>query len=188
MNKTKTERLIFATTAMLGFTALLGLSSLTFASATSYNNVQVFVQTANTIPDYFTVSAFNMTGYMVASSQTQYAAASFELPNGQYIFTVTADESSNQIYYSPSPMVVTTLAQGNLAMPYYEAPVVEYGYSVQQVSGSTTFTISTQNVTSFPTTTLTIKVVYANGTAAEGASISASVVGFGTIGVMKAMP
>lgn len=177
MNKTQTECLIFATTAILGFAALLGLSSLTFASATSYNNVQVFVQTASNLPDYFTVSAFNMSGYMVASSQTQYPAASFELPNGQYIFTVTADESSNQIYYSPSPMVGTNVAQGNLAMPYYEAPVVEYGYSMQQVSGSTTFTISTQNVTSFPTTTLTIKVVYANGTAAEGASVSASVVG-----------
>jgi len=177
MNKVKTKSLIFALTAILGFTVVLGFSSLSFASAASYNNVQVFVQTASSLPDYFTVSAFNMSGYMVASSQTQYPAASFELPNGQYIFTVTADQSSNQIYYSPSPMVGVNVAQGNLAMPYYEAPVAEYGYSVQQVSGSATFTISTQNVTSFPTATLTIKVVYANGTAAEGASVSASVVG-----------
>jgi hypothetical protein len=177
MNKAKTKSLIFALTAILGFTVALGFSSLSFSSAASYNNVQVFVQTASSLPDYFTVSAFNMSGYMVASSQTQYPAASFELPNGQYIFTVTADQSSNQIYYSPSPMVGVNVAQGNLAMPYYEAPVAEYGYSVQQVSGSATFTISTQNVTSFPTTILTIKVVYANGTAAEGASVSASVVG-----------
>jgi hypothetical protein len=177
MNKAKTKSLIFALTAILGFTVALGFNSLSFASAASYNNVQVFVQTASSLPDYFTVSAFNMSGYMVASSQTQYPAASFELPNGQYIFTATADQSSNQIYYSPSPMVGANVAQGNPAMPYYEAPVAEYGYSVQQVSGSATFTISTRNVTSFPTTILTIKVVYANGTAAEGASVSASVVG-----------
>jgi hypothetical protein len=177
MNKAKTKSMIFALAAILGFTVVLGFSSLSFANTVSYNNVQVFVQTASSIPDYFTVSAFNMSGYMVASSQTQYPAASFELPNGQYIFTATADQSSNQIYYSPSPKVGANGAQGNLAMPYYEAPVTEYGYSVQQVSGSTSFTISTQNVTSFPTTILTIKVVYANGTVAEGASVSASVVG-----------
>lgn len=177
MNKVKIESVIFALTAILGFSALLGLCSQSFANTASYSNVQVFVQTASTLPDYFTVSAFNMSGYMVASSQTQYPAASFELPNGQYIFTVTADQSSNQIYYAPSSMVGVNVAQGNLAMPYYEAPVVEYGYVTKQISGSTTLTISTQNVTSFPTTMLTIKVVYANGTAAEGATVSASVIG-----------
>jgi len=177
MKNVKIKSIILALTAILGFSALLGLSSQSFGNAASYNNVQVFVQTASSLPDYFTVSAFNISGYMVASSQTQYPAASFELPDGQYIFTVTADQSSNQIYYTPSPAVGANVAQGNLAMPYYEAPVVEYGYVIQQVSGSTTFTISTQNVTSFPTTTLTIEVVYANGTAAEGATVSASVVG-----------
>jgi hypothetical protein len=184
MNKLKIRHIIFALATVLCFSAFLGFSA--FANlvyppglllAASYNNVQVFVQTASSLPDYFTVSAFNMSGYMVASSQTQYPAASFELPNGQYIFTVTADQSSDQIYYTPSPMTGTNVAQGNLAMPYYEAPVVEYGYAVQQISGSATFTISTQNVTSFPTTMLTIKVVYANGTAAGGATVSASVMG-----------
>jgi len=177
MSKLKIKSIIFTLTAILIFSAFLGLSSQSFANAASYDNVQVFVQTASSLPDYFTVSAFNMSGYLVASSQTQYPAASFELPNGQFIFTVTADQSSDQIYYVPSPAVGGSVAQGNLAMPYYEAPVVEYGYAVQQVSGSTTFTISTQNVTSFPTTMLTIKVVYANGTVAEGATVSASVVG-----------
>jgi hypothetical protein len=177
MNKIKTASRVFAFTAIIGLTALLALSSLSFTSAASYNNVQIFIQTTSNLPDYFTVSAFNTSGYMVASSQTQYPAASIELPNGQYIFTVTADRTNNQIYYSPLPMGGVNVAQGNLAMPYYIAPVVEYGYSVQQISSSTTLTISTQNVTSIPTTTLTVKVTYANGTAAEGASVSASVVG-----------
>jgi hypothetical protein len=179
MNKVKSVSMIFALTAILCLTALLGLRSLSLANAASYSNVQVFIQTASSLPDYFTVSAFNMSGYMVASSQTQYPAASFELPNGQYIFTVTADQSSNQIYNVPT--VGVNVAQSGLAMPsilsLYESPVVEYGYLTQQVSGSTTLTISTENVTSFPTTTLTVKVAYANGTAADGATVSASVVG-----------
>jgi hypothetical protein len=179
VNKIKTVSMIFALTAMLCLAALLGLSSMSLANAASYSNVQVFIQTASNLPDYFTVSAFNMSGNMVASCQTQYPAASFELPNGQYIFTATADESSNQIY--AAPMVGVNVAQSGLAMPsissLYESPVVEYGYLTQQVSGSTTLTISTENVTSFPTTTLTIKVAYANGTAADGATVSASVVG-----------
>jgi hypothetical protein len=184
MNRIKTKFLIFAITGILGLT-LIALGSLSFANTASYNNVQLFIQTASNLPDYFTVSAFNMSGYMVASSQTHYPAASFELPNGQYIFTVTADMSSNQIYYSPLPIGInsvsgaqdTNVTPSEPAMPHYIAPIVEYGYSVEQVSGPTTITISTQNVTSFPTTKLMIKVVYANGTAAEGASVSASVIG-----------
>jgi len=179
MNKVKAYSMVFALTAVLCLTALLGLSSLSLANVASYSNVQVFIQTASSLPDYFTVSAFNMSGYMIASSQTQYPAASFELPNGQYIFTATADQSSNQIYDVPT--VGVNVAQSGLAMPsilsLYESPVVEYGYLTQQVSGSTTLMISTENVTSFPTTTLTIKVAYANGTVADGATVSASVVG-----------
>ena len=184
MNKIKIKSLILAITAILGL-MVIALGSLSYANTASYNNVQIFIQTSSSLPDYFTVSAFNMTGYMVASSQTHYPAASFEVPDGQYIFTVTADSSSDQIYNSPLPIVTSytygvenkSVASSAPAMPYYIAPLVEYGYSVQQVSGPTTITISTQNVTSFPTTTLTIKVVYANGTAAEGASVSASVIG-----------
>ena len=48
---------------------------------------------------------------------------------------------------------------------------------MQQISNSLTITISTQNVSVFPTNTLTIQVLYANGTAAVGASVSASTVG-----------
>jgi hypothetical protein len=54
---------------------------------------------------------------------------------------------------------------------------VEYGFSVQQVSGFTALTITTQDVTQFPTNLLTVKVTYANGTVAAGAYVSASVIG-----------
>jgi hypothetical protein len=171
----KIEFSILAVVLMVSFAALVSSTSLSHAVTGSYNNVQVFVQTATSFPDYFTVSAFNMSGYMVSSCQTQYPAASFELPNGQYIFAVTADQSSDNIYYTPIPAVGTSSSEP--ALQVYEAPVVEYGYTVQQISGPTTFTVSTQNVTSFPTTTLTIQVFYANGTAAEGASVTASILG-----------
>ena len=174
---------------ILGISALMGLillssTSLVFANAVSYNNVQVFIQTTSNLPDRFTVSAYNMTGYLVASTQTQYPAAAFELPDGEYIFTATAEY---QYYYAvpmmggSTGMMGSDIAKGEpmppMPSPYYVGPLVEYGYHVTQVVGSTSFTISTQNVTSFPTTKLTVKVTFANGTAAQGASVSASVIG-----------
>lgn len=135
---------------------------------------------------YYTVTAFNMTGYQESSVQTYYPAASFELPNGQYIFTVTAENQTNSIY--PVPLAsgaasssgsgaTSTGTVSPPSLPVYVAPAVEYGYSVQQISTSGTITITTQNVSTFPTTTLTILVLYANGTAASGASVSASTIG-----------
>jgi hypothetical protein len=177
MNMVKIKFSVLAVVLLISFAYLVSFSSLSRAETSSYNSVQVFVQTSSSLPDYFTVSAFNMTGYMVSSCQTQYPAASFELPNGQYIFTVTADQSGNNIYYSPAPVTGTNIAQSVPSMDIYEAPVVEYGYWVQQISGPTTFTVSTQNVTSYPTTTLTIQVSYANGTAAQDASVTASILG-----------
>ena len=177
MNMAKIKFSVLAIVLLISFASLICFSSSSLAQTGSYNSVQVYVQTASSLPDYFTVSAFNTTGYMVSSCQTQYPAASFELPNGQYIFTVTADQSGNNIYYSPAPIVGTNIAQGAPSLQIYEAPVVEYGYWVQQISGPTTFTVSTQNVTSYPTTTLTLQVSYANGTAAQGASVTASILG-----------
>jgi len=54
---------------------------------------------------------------------------------------------------------------------------VEYGYSLTQVSGSTTLTITTQPSTSIPTTAVSVSVSFKNGTAVSGAYVSTSVVG-----------
>ena len=43
------------------------------------------------------------------------------------------------------------MSSGRSSFPIYVAPAVEYGYSVQQVSSSMSITISTQNVTAYPT-------------------------------------
>lgn len=182
MQKIKIRSQVFVITVILGLT-IFGLSSLSYANAASYNNVQVFVQTKSNLPDYFIVSAFNMSGYMVASSQSYYSAASFELPNGQYIFAATAEQQYySTIYYSPTPVKATdlnsSLNSSGLMIPIVaQEPVVEYGYSLVQVANSTSITISTMNATSLKTSMLTVKVAYANGTAAEGASVSASILG-----------
>lgn len=167
MNKPKAIRYFSAAFLTLSLTAIV-LCSLPLTRAASYSNVRITIQTQNNLPYSFTVSAFNTSGYLLASCQTQYPAASFELPDGQYIFTATtyydAYQTSNAI-------------QGVYVMPYYVMPVTEYGYANEQVSGSTTFTIQTQNATSLPKTAITVEVTYANGTAAEGASVSASILG-----------
>ncbi len=146
------------------------------ASAVALNNVQITIQTS-TQANYFLIDAFNMTGYLEASTQTHYAGASFELPNGQYIFTVTANNGS----YYPVPLLgAASSSQNSLSMPaipIYAFPAMEYGYLVQQVSSSIAITIATQNVTKYPTNSLSVTVSYSNGTAAAGAYVSASVIG-----------
>ncbi len=169
-----------ALTIILGL-SLLSVTSLASASLTSYNNVQINIQTSNIQAGYFTVSAFNMMGFQESSVQTYYPAASFELPSGQYIFTVTANNQTDSNAPVPVPLGALSSSGGSSsstpAVPIPEAPAIEYGYSVQQISSSTSIAITTQNVSSFPTNTLTIQVLYANGTAAADASVSASTIG-----------
>ena len=53
----------------------------------------------------------------------------------------------------------------------------EYGYVVQQVSGPTTVSVTTQPLANIPTTTVTVHVHYVNGSAAVGTNVYASVLG-----------
>lgn len=188
MNNTVIPR-VFAIFILIVLLSVTCLTSFPQVKASSFSNVQVNIQTASSLPDHFTVSAFNMTGYLVASTQTHYSAASFEVPDGQYIFAVTADVYGAQIYYSPTsvgaaagaPSSTSTGSAGSATaiptLPYYVTPVVEYGYTSPKVSGAATFTIQTQNVTTYPTNTITVKASYVNGTPAAGATVSASVIG-----------
>jgi hypothetical protein len=119
-----------------------------------------------------------MSGYSEASTQTHYPTASFELPNNQYIFTVTANNASAP---TPVPLLGGSSSTGagtaSPSLPIYVAPAVEYGYAIEQITGSTSITIATKNVNQYPTNILTVKVSYANGTVAQGAYVSASVMG-----------
>ncbi|MGD0637973.1 MAG: hypothetical protein ABSA72_08040, partial [Nitrososphaerales archaeon] len=174
--------------------------SLAATSAPSYDNVQVFVHTTNsTFAGTYTVTAFNSTGYPVITYSTPYPAASFELPSASYIFTVSADSNSQSFCGIPEPVTASTGSVGSgsagsattytatasssggtaIILPpcYPGSSQSEYGFSVQQVSGPTSLTISTRPVAEIATTTLTLRVTFANGTAAAGAYLYASVLG-----------
>ena len=145
---------------------ILGLcfGSLSFASSATFNNVAINIQTSGIQADYFVVNAFNMSGYLESSTQTHYSAASFELPDGQYIFTATANNESS-VY--PMPLLTASAgaasSSSDLSLPIYVAPAEEYGFLVQQISSSMLLTITTQNVSQYPTNSFAVKVVYDNG-------------------------
>jgi len=187
----KISPVLLATCLVLG-TVLLVLASPQVVTAadsrqTSYNQVQVFAQTGSNATA-FTFTAYNATGFAVATTQTQYPAASFELPSGSYVFT--ADATLNlavptfrcypKVYNGPAtgtatPGVISTPALIPAFCGGY--PSSEYGYSEQDVSTSTVVNIAMQNLSAFPSSSVTVRVTYANGTAAAGASVSASVLG-----------
>ncbi len=168
---------------LLGSVALLFAAFLNTGTAAgaSYNNVQVFASTTSTLPYSFTFTAYNMTGGLVASYQSSFPAAAFELPDGEYLFTVSAVEQNYYPCYELCPMqggVATGTGETapSIAMPY-RSPASEYGYTMASVTSSQTLNINLVNVTQYPTSDVTVRVSYVNGTAVDGASVSASVVG-----------
>ncbi|MGD0146759.1 MAG: hypothetical protein ABSB53_07925 [Nitrososphaerales archaeon] len=151
------------------------------ASAASFNNVQIFVTTSVVHNYSYTVAAYNLTGSLVGTYESSYPAAAFELPTGSYLFIVSA---MNQLVYAcslceGSASTTTKSPNGTVISTPIEIyqPSAEYGFLVQYVDSALTLNIATQNVTQYPTSRVTIKVSYVNGTAVAGASISASIVG-----------
>ena len=149
----------------------------TAATTPALYDVQVSIQTTSTLPDYFVVSAYNSSGALMTTSQSQYPAGSLEVPAGSYFFTATAIVQSS--YYQSYPVS----GGGGVSAPspslccVYNEPVVEYGFAAQQVSGPVSLTIPTKNLNATSTTAITIHADYPNGTAAKGASVSASILG-----------
>lgn len=147
------------------------------------NNVQVFVATTSALQYSYYFSAYNLTGSLVASSESSYPGAGFELPGGSYLFTVSAvNQQSGYCELCAQPMSSGGTTSGSassgsaIIAPIYQQ-LSEYGFKVLDVSGPASFTIATLNATSYPTTSVTVRVAYANGTAAAGAYVSASVIG-----------
>lgn len=165
------------------------------ASAGSFNNVQVFATTASSQAYSFQFAAYNLTGSLIASTQTSYPAAAFELPAGGYLFTVSATSFDNHGGYacplkggapqgsgtaSPGATSTPVPANGSTSssiIPWCYPPSSEYGYATASVSGPQAIDIRMQNVSKLPTAPVTVKVAYVNGTAAADASVYASVVG-----------
>ncbi len=170
-----------ARATLIGVAVLLvgaGLFSSVVLGAT-FNNVQISVSTSAALPYSYVFTAYNLTGALVGTYQGPYPAAAFELPTGDYLFTVSAIHQ----YGNPCNICLVGAASNApsssiAAMPVkYFQPTAEYGYAVKHVDSSQMININTQNVTQFPTTQVTVKTVYANGTAAAGAWVSSSVVG-----------
>jgi hypothetical protein len=150
-------------------------------AATSYNQVQIKVQTATALNATYIGTVYNSSGYMEATSQSRYPVFSFDLPSSSYLFAVTALQQSVSRCPLYAEYAKAGAAQAGPAMIYppcfWSNPAIEYGYSFQQVSGSTSITISTQPIDKIPTSNVTITTSYLNGTAASGASVSAYIVG-----------
>ncbi|MGD0477664.1 MAG: hypothetical protein ABSB29_05800 [Nitrososphaerales archaeon] len=176
---------MLATIIFLGLTGVPALG----VHATSFNAVQIFVSTSTNLQYNYLLSAYNLTGNQVATYQSSFPAAAFELPAGSYLFTVSAlREGYPSCPLCAQPDVEVGQVKGNAsdtsssgsttAVPVYLIQSAsEYGYAVETVSGPVTFTIQTQNVTLLPTGPVTVKVTFANGTAAAGAYVSASIIG-----------
>jgi len=151
------------------------------AVATTYNQVQVKVQTANALNATYIGTVYNSSGYMEATFQSRYPVFSFDLPSSSYLFAVTALQQSVSRCPLYGEYAKGGVAQAGPAMIYppcfWSNPAIEYGYSFQQVTGSTSITISTQPIDKIPTSNVTITTSYLNGTAASGASVSAYIVG-----------
>ncbi len=151
------------------------------AAATSYNQVQIKVQTANALNATYIGTVYNSSGYMVATSQSRYPVFSFDLPSSTYLFAVTALQQSVSRCPLYAEYAKGGAAQAGPAMIvppcFWNNPAIEYGYSFQQVTGSTSITITTQPIDKIPTSSVTVTTSYLNGTAASGASVSAYIIG-----------
>ena len=171
------------------------LAATTTSTSATLNPVQLSIQTKSITPvSSYDLVAFNSTGSAVASYTGQYSRVTFELPSGTYLFAGTA--TGPIASQSPvccvcagsgvsSPPAKSSASNGSgsaastaIAYPcFYNNPSEEYGYSLTQVSGSTTLTIATAPPSGIATTNVSVSVSYKNGTAVSGAYVSANVVG-----------
>jgi hypothetical protein len=149
--------------------------------AASYNSVQINVKTTNSLNATYIATAYNSSGYMIATSQSRYPTFTFMLPSSTYLFAVTAlQEGVSRCYpYEGYAKAGSSQAGRAMILPpcFWNNPVVEYGYALQTVTKSTNLDIMTQPIDKMPTTNITLQVNYLNGTGAQGVSVSAYMVG-----------
>lgn len=183
------SRLVFATVLLGALFLFSGFSwpgvfhSSAASSTAPMNNVQIFVETTTTNLSSYSLTVYNSSGYSVLSETSNYPAFAAELPSGTFLFTVSAMQQNNYYYPVYASGVATASAVSNsssssakMMVPYKE-PVVEYGYVEQQVSGQMTLNITTTPLDAVSTSNLVVRVYFANGTAASGVSVQASLVG-----------
>jgi len=184
--RVSSSTLKLATVVIVGLLAFGadGLVLTTAYAQVTYNVIQVFVQPTSDRNTYFLLSAYNSSGSLVATSQSQYPVFALELPSETYLFAVMAQQAP--VYVGPSPMMSAGTTQKGEPLPptggstypvpsTYQPP--EYGYDYQTVTGSLTLTIPTKPMSDIPTTSVSVQTSFVNGSAASGVSVYASVVG-----------
>ena len=177
-------------TLLLGFLLVGGLGSAALvpahaaSSATTLNNVQVFIQTTNSNMTSYSLTAYNSSGYVVESANGNYPAFGLELPSGTYLITVTATQEGSYypvVYASGVASTTGSSASANasniIVSPPIQMPITEYGYVLQTVNAPVTLNIKTAPFTNVGTTKVHVSVSYVNGTGASGVYVYASVVG-----------
>jgi hypothetical protein len=88
----RSKALGLALVSILAVVLLVGFGGLrvSASASTTFDNVQVFIQTSQDLPYSYTLTVYNTSGIQVASYQSNFPAAAFELPDGTYLFTVQA--------------------------------------------------------------------------------------------------
>jgi len=166
------------------FAPVLTLAFGATASNPTFNNVQIFVTPQNSSLNQFSMTVYNSTGGVIATSQSSYPAFSFELPTGNYLFAAIASSTSGYGVYPPvaySGAAGAPSSSGSAAIlpKGYYGYQQEYGYLQSQVNSAKTLNISTSELSSITTSQITIQAKYVNGTAAQGATVYASPLGAG---------
>ncbi len=163
---------------------LLGLSipAVAFVTSTgaspSLNRVDVTIQTTEALPYQYSLTAYNTSGYQVASFYGSYPEAAFGLPSGTYLITASAYYQQSYFCNLCPPLEKGAVNGSATSMPIrYIPPYSEYGYAVVKLTGPAEITITTSNSTQTSLVSLPIHVRFFNGTAASGAYVSAYVVG-----------
>ena len=147
-------------------------------ASTALSSVEVTIQTTKDLPYQYALTAYNTTGYQVASFYGSYPEAGFGLPSGTYLITASAYYQQYDICYLCPLEAGINSSVSSVAIPIrYYPPASEYGFAVVKVTGPSQITIDTKNSTDFQLVKVPVHVAFFNGTAAAGASVSAYVVG-----------
>ncbi len=83
----------------------------------------------------FSMSVYNSTGGIVASSESPYPAFSFELPSGNYLFTAIAG-SDNYVISPPIALGATASGSSTVLPRGYYGYQEEYGYIQTNLNSS----------------------------------------------------
>ena len=100
-------------------------------ASTALSSVEVTIQTTKDLPYQYALTAYNTTGYQVASFYGSYPEAGFGLPSGTYLITASAYYQQYDICYLCPLEAGINSSVSSVAIPIrYYPPASEYGFAV----------------------------------------------------------